>query len=49
MKYQAPTFTLPASNPKTTQENWDLATLSRDEFRKKYNLSDKEYEKRLNA
>jgi hypothetical protein len=35
MKYEKPTFTLPAS-ANTSQKTWDRAFLSEEEFRKKY-------------
>ena len=35
MQYMRPKFTLPASE-KTSQERWDFAMLSREEFEEKY-------------
>lgn len=36
MKYTQATFTLPASGNRTTQKQWDFATLSSAEFLAKY-------------
>lgn len=36
MLYQRSNWTLPAANPKTSQENWDRAFLSKAEFEVKY-------------
>lgn len=44
MKYLGQSFTLPAAGNRTTQERWDLAMLSKAEFKKKYSLNEKEYE-----
>lgn len=43
MKYLARTFTLPAANPRTSGLNWDLATLSHEEFLAKYGITPEEY------
>lgn len=36
MLYTLGKFTLPSSNPKTTQENWDRAFLPAKDFELKY-------------
>lgn len=38
MKYTAKSFTLPASSNWTTQQNWDRAFLSPEQFEAKYGL-----------
>lgn len=43
MRYEARTFTLPASNTRTTELHWDLATLSREQFIAKYSMTPEEY------
>lgn len=45
MLYQQRTFTCPAGPQNTSQRKWDLAMLSRDEFKKKYGIDDAEYER----
>lgn len=44
MLYKRPTFTCPASNG-ASDKQWDLAFLSKEEFQKKYKLSDEQYAK----
>lgn len=41
-QYHKPKFTLPASQH-TTQAQWDLAFLSKEEFKTKYKLDEKAY------
>lgn len=41
-QYMRPTFTLPAST-KTSDIKWDLSFLSKSEFTKKYDITDKIY------
>jgi hypothetical protein len=36
MLYQQKSFTLPASNPRVTEKNWDRATLNKSDFVSKY-------------
>ena len=42
--YKLPRFTLPASN-NATQISWDLAMLDKFEFRKRYDITGKMYER----
>lgn len=42
MLYRFKTFTLPASNS-ASQNTWDLATLSAEEFKSKYGVNDEQY------
>jgi len=42
MLYQRGTWTCPASH-NTSQETWDLATLSKDEYISKYSVTEEEY------
>lgn len=48
MKYLSARFTLPASSG-TSQETWDLATLTETRFIKKYDITPKIYERLLNG
>lgn len=43
MKYLGQSFTLPAAGNRTTQERWDLGTLSKSQFIKKYGITEKIY------
>lgn len=36
MLYQRPKFTCPAASQQTSQEKWDLAMLTKEEFVRKY-------------
>jgi hypothetical protein len=42
MLYQQRTFTCPTSH-NTSQAQWDLATLSPEEYQKKYSITPEEY------
>jgi hypothetical protein len=44
MLYQRPTFTCPTATANTTQQQFDLAVLSKREFMRKYRVSALEYE-----
>jgi hypothetical protein len=44
MRYLARTFTLPASEH-TSEMQWDLAFLSAKEFKKKYSMTDEQFNK----
>lgn len=44
MNYLRPTFTLPASNSATEKE-WDLSILTKDEYKKKYKITEEKYKK----
>lgn len=44
MLYQRPTFTCPAAAPRTSQQTWDFAMLSKSEFTRKYQITSAEYE-----
>jgi hypothetical protein len=44
MLYLRRTFTCPASNT-ATDKQWDLAFLSKEEYQKKYNVSNEQYER----
>lgn len=43
MLYTRQTFTCPAASAKTTNRAWDLATLSKEEFKTKYGVTEEEY------
>lgn len=45
MLYQRRTFTCPAGPQRTSEQKWDLAMMSREEFKQKYSVSDEEYDK----
>ena len=36
MQYQQPSFTLPVTTRQMSQKDWDRATMSREDFAKKY-------------
>jgi hypothetical protein len=44
MFYERPTFTCPTATANTTQQQFDLAVLSKRAFMRKYRVSDSEYE-----
>ena len=45
MKYLQPSFTLPAAPNRVTNKDWDLATLSEQEFINKYKITKEQYNK----
>jgi hypothetical protein len=47
MLYLMPTFTCPVAGRKTSQQQWDLAFLNREEYKAKYGLGDEEAQKRI--
>ena len=49
MLYKQPTFTCPSSYPGTSQQQWDLATMTKAEFKRKYKVSEAEYRRLQNG
>ena len=47
--YLRGTWTCPSSNPGTTDKQWDLATLTKIQFMKKYNMTEMDYEFSVNG
>lgn len=43
MLYQRPSFTCPATSPKTSERTWDLAFLPKKNFMAKYQITAHEY------
>jgi hypothetical protein len=44
MQYLQHSFTLPAGSNKISDQKWDLAFMSREEFMAKYEISEREYD-----
>jgi len=44
MLYTRKSFTCPASGKNTSQRKWDLAFLTKEEYKEKYNLTEEQYQ-----